>query len=334
MGHVDICVTQNVPHNLRPCAFAQHMARMHVRKLRKYLLLVESAESESLQKLFPNIRGQIGFRVCRCDIRNRLVYSFVYGGCQKGVGLTHLRPAEYRRHSHDLSALVDLVSHGWVQVGTCRKQRVKAGHHAVLPDEGIRPVEGGVQGASYHLALVVDAAGYGGKISRQSLEVCECAVPPKRGVEGCAVSAGDFPNNLALVVNAESETTSSEVSKGQGSAVFFPQYGVKRCGAGSRVAYGLTLIVDGVRFPIWIATHRRKSSAFAVTQLSLPNILCAHGGCHSPNQTGSSNSWTCSSLVNEIRAGTRVQRSTVRRQISRVRAEATRSTLDLEIWAL
>jgi hypothetical protein len=26
MGHVDICVTQNVPHNLRPCAFAHHMA--------------------------------------------------------------------------------------------------------------------------------------------------------------------------------------------------------------------------------------------------------------------------------------------------------------------
>jgi hypothetical protein len=59
-------------------------------------------------------------------------------------------------------------------------------------------------------------------------------------------------------------------------------------------------------------------------------IFCAaHGGCHCPNQTGSSNSWTCSSLVNEIRAGTRVQRSTVRRQISRVRAEATRSALDL-----
>jgi hypothetical protein len=59
-------------------------------------------------------------------------------------------------------------------------------------------------------------------------------------------------------------------------------------------------------------------------------IFCvARGGCHSSNQTGSSNSWTCSSLVNEIRAGTRAQRSTVRRQISRVRAEATRSTLDL-----
>src|SRR6266853_1340308 len=120
-------------------------------------LLLESAACESLQKLFASICGRIGFRVCRCDIRNRLVYSFVYGGCQKGVGLALMRPAENRRHSHDLSALVDLVSHGGEEVG--------------------------VQGASYHLALVVDAAGYGGMIS-QSAEVFDCAVLPKSGREG------------------------------------------------------------------------------------------------------------------------------------------------------
>src|SRR5579859_976035 len=179
-----------------------------VRKLRKYPLLVESAACESLQKLFACICGQIGFRVCRCDIRNRLVYSFVYGGCQKGVGLALMRPAEHRRHSHDLSALVDLVSHGWVQVGTGRKQRFEAGHHAILPDKGIGPVEAGVQGTSHHLALLVDAGGYGGKIFRQSFEVLECSVLPESGIEGCAVSASDIPNNLALIVNAEGETTS------------------------------------------------------------------------------------------------------------------------------
>jgi hypothetical protein len=37
LGHVDIRVTHVVPHNLRPCAFAQHRAGMLVRKLRKYL---------------------------------------------------------------------------------------------------------------------------------------------------------------------------------------------------------------------------------------------------------------------------------------------------------
>src|SRR6266851_9992974 len=122
-------------------------------------LLLESAACESLQKLFASICGRIGFRVCRCDIRNRLVYSFVYGGCQKGVGLALMRPAENRRHSHDLSALVDLVSHGGEEVGFCRKQRAKVGHHVVLPDEGMGvEVEVGVQGASYHLALVVDPA--------------------------------------------------------------------------------------------------------------------------------------------------------------------------------
>jgi hypothetical protein len=41
----------------------------------------------------------------------------------------------------------------------------------------------GVQGASYHLALVVDAAGYGGMIS-QSAEVFNYAVLPKSGREG------------------------------------------------------------------------------------------------------------------------------------------------------
>jgi len=133
-----------------------------------------------------------------------------------------MRTVEHRRHSHDLTALVDLVSHGWVQVGTGRKQRVQAGHHVVLPDEGMGPVEAGVQGASHHLALIVDAAGYGGKISRQSLEVRDCAVPPKRGIKGCAVRASDIPNDLSLVVNAEGETTSSEVRKGEDSAVFFP----------------------------------------------------------------------------------------------------------------
>src|SRR6266436_238053 len=203
-----------------------------VRKLRKYPLSLESAESESLQKLFANIRGQIGFRVCGCDIRNRLVYSFVYGGCQKGVDLARMRSAEHRSHARDLSALVDRVSHGDEEVGICRKQRVKVGHNAIRPDEAMRPVEAGVVGASYHLALVVDAGGYGAKISRQSLEVCDCAVLPQNGQAGCAVRAATLPNNLAPVVNGPGDvgTRGSEARKREGIAVF-PQYGVKRSGA-------------------------------------------------------------------------------------------------------
>jgi hypothetical protein len=131
-----------------------------------------------------------------------------------------MRPAEHRRHSHDLTALVDLVSHGCEEVGISRKQRVRVGHHAVLPDEGMGPVEAGVQGTSHHLALVVDAGSDGGKISRQSAEVCDCAVPPKSGIEGCAVRASDIPNNLTPVVNAEGETTSSKVRKGKAVPFF------------------------------------------------------------------------------------------------------------------
>src|SRR5215469_14760329 len=96
--------------------------------------------------------------------------------------LAGMRPSEYRCHARDLSPLVDLVRHGYLEVGTCRKQRVKVGHHVVLPDEGMGPVEVGIPGASHHLAPVVDASGDGGKISRQSFEICECAVLPKRGI--------------------------------------------------------------------------------------------------------------------------------------------------------
>src|SRR6202162_2357403 len=222
----------------------------------------EVDESESLQMLFASIRGQIGFRVCTCDLCNRPAYALPYRGCQKGVDLACIRPAEYDCHARDLSALVDLVRHGCEEVGTGRKQRVKIGHHAVLPDEAMGPVEVGVPGASHHLALAVDAGGYGGNISRQSAEVCECAVLPKRAILGCAVRTADCPNNLALVVNALGDSASSEVRKREGTAVF-PQYGVYRTGADYRVAYGLALIVDRECDPVWIATHRRKRLGFA-----------------------------------------------------------------------
>src|ERR1700691_6237692 len=150
-------------------------------KLRKYPLLRQSAEYESLQKLLVKIRWQIGFRVCRCDICNRLVDPFAYRGCQKGVDLARMRPADYDCHPRDLSAIGDLVSYHWVEVGTGGKQRAKVGQHVVLPDEGTGPVEFGVQGASHHLAPVVDAGGEGRSISRRSAEVCDwtiCAVQP------------------------------------------------------------------------------------------------------------------------------------------------------------
>ena len=115
--------------------------------------------------------------------------------------------------------------------------------------------------APHHLAAVVNAFGEGGKISRQSAEVRDCAVLPKSAIGGCAVSAGDLPNNLAVVVNADAQgALNSEVRKGDGSAVF-PQYGVSCYSAGSRVAYSLSSIVDAECDPVWIATHRRKKSA-------------------------------------------------------------------------
>src|SRR5260370_31670633 len=177
-----------------------------VRKLRKCPLSLESAGSESLQKLFANIRGQSDFRMRTCDFCDRRAQACVYRGCQKGVDLlARMRPAEHECHARDLSAVVDLVRHDCIQVGTGRKQGVKVGQYAILPDESMVPVEVGVPGASHHLALVVDAAGRGAKISRKEAEVCHCVVLPKSGIFGCAVGAADLPNNLPLVVNAPGE---------------------------------------------------------------------------------------------------------------------------------
>jgi hypothetical protein len=83
------------------------------------------------------------------------------------------------------------------------------------------PVEVGVEGASHNLALVVDAAGKGAKISRQKAEVCNCAVLPKSGKSGCAVRAATLPNNLALVVMPKAILERAIPKSGSGNAVPF-----------------------------------------------------------------------------------------------------------------
>src|SRR5580692_9666243 len=228
------------------------------------LLLVAVAEYESRQMLFANIHGRIGLRARRYDIRNRPAHPLVCGCCQKGVEGALIRPADYHCHAPDLSALVDLGSKKCEEVGTRRKQRVEVGHHAVLIDEAMGPVEVGVEVFSHHLALVIDAAGDSAKISRQKGKGCEDAVLPKRAILGCVVSTADRPNNLPPIVNALGDRASSVVRKRGGVAVF-PRYGVNyRSGAVSRVAYGLALIVDPKCVPVWIAIHRRKSLGLSI----------------------------------------------------------------------
>ena len=166
-------------------------------------LLAESAESQSPEKLLANIRWHSGLRVCDCDCGHRRGNTSVYGRCQERVNTACIWTTEDRSHTRDLTARVNLVGHGRVQVGIGREQCVQVGHHTVLPDEAMRPVEAGVQGASHHLALVVDAGGEGRKIPRKRAQVCDGPVLPKRGIKGCAVRARDEANNLALIVNGE-----------------------------------------------------------------------------------------------------------------------------------
>ena len=99
------------------------------------------------------------------------------------MDLARIRPGEHRCHTRDLSALVDIAGRDYEEVGISGNERVQVGHHIVLPDEATGPTLG-VEGASHHLAPVVDAGGKGGTISRQNTEVFDSAVLPKRGNDG------------------------------------------------------------------------------------------------------------------------------------------------------
>src|SRR6202167_1849819 len=214
------------------------------RRLRKCPLTLESAGSDSLQRVIASIRGQNGLRVCTCEICHRgPLHASLFGGQEIGVDVALMGPGLHRSHARDLSKLIDIASRDYEQVGIRGNQRVKVGHHTILPDEAVGPVEIGVKVVSHHLGPAVDAGGKCGKISRQNADACDCAVravEPNRGIEGCAVSSADLPGDLAAIVNgvAEIGTCTSEILKHEGSLIF-PHYGVDRCGAVSRVAYRL-----------------------------------------------------------------------------------------------
>jgi hypothetical protein len=89
--------------------------------------LPESTEYEFVQRLFGNIRGQTDVWTRRCDICNRNTHASVHRCCQKCVDVARIRPAKHDCHARDLSALVDLVSHGCEEAGTGRKQRPEVG---------------------------------------------------------------------------------------------------------------------------------------------------------------------------------------------------------------
>src|SRR5579863_3801968 len=211
------------------------------------------------RKLLANIRRrQIDFRMRRYDVCNRLALVSVYRSCQKGVddSSSRVQFGHVHRHTRDLPALIDITSRDYEEVGTCGKYSVKIDHHAVLPEQAAGPVGSGVKGASHHLALVVDAGGKGGNISRQKVAKGRDSVILPNSGQGCAVRINGLPNNLVVAVNGKGYAARiSEVLKLGNSAVF-PHYGVIRCGAGSRVAYGLASIVDAVCDPVWIASDR------------------------------------------------------------------------------
>src|ERR1700691_2789693 len=88
------------------------------RKLRKCPLTLQSAESESLQRVVAGIRGQNGLRVWTCEIchRGALHVSFD-GGQEIGVNVALMGPGLHRSHARNLSAIIDVASRDYEQVG-------------------------------------------------------------------------------------------------------------------------------------------------------------------------------------------------------------------------
>src|SRR5205807_878800 len=81
------------------------------------LLSLESAGSESRQKLFANIRGQNDFWECTYDVCHRRAYACVHRGCKIGMDIARIWPVDHRCHTRDLSALIDIASRDYGEVG-------------------------------------------------------------------------------------------------------------------------------------------------------------------------------------------------------------------------
>src|SRR5271156_2262610 len=115
MGHAAVDVTHAVPPDRQSCAVAQRTAGMW--KLRKRPLTLESAGSESLQRVVASIRGQKGMRVCTCEICHRGAYASVCGGQKIGVNVARMGPGLHCCHARDLSLLIDIASRDYEEVG-------------------------------------------------------------------------------------------------------------------------------------------------------------------------------------------------------------------------
>src|ERR1700683_673670 len=87
------------------------------RKLRKCSLTLESAGSESLQRVVASIRGQNGMRVCMCEICHRLTDTSVHRGQQVGVNVARMGAGLHRSHTRDLSAVIDVAGRDYEEVG-------------------------------------------------------------------------------------------------------------------------------------------------------------------------------------------------------------------------
>jgi hypothetical protein len=111
------------------------------------------------------------------------------------VDFARIRPGHHHCHTGDLSALIDIASRDYLEVGISGNERVQVGHHTALRNEAAGPARG-VESASHHQASVVDACGKGVREKNRILfdyqgekfavalpgSGCDASSPPKKSI--------------------------------------------------------------------------------------------------------------------------------------------------------
>ena len=205
-GHSVSDVTQNCPHN--PGRALSHNMRLELHGSRSSENLprpqLTRQTGDSRQQQLLSIQGGSNCGCLSCDVcfTDLPMLSSTWGG-DKGVPtLARMRPVEYDCHTREIcSFIVDLVSHGCVEVGILRKQLIKVDWLTVYPDQCMGPLELRVQRASTTRPWLLMASP-------------KARISPGRGLRTVSVWSSQrrrhrrmwplltVPHNLALVVNA------------------------------------------------------------------------------------------------------------------------------------
>ncbi len=123
LGHGNISRDPGVLQQSQDLPPSRSMAGMHGAEAQKMPLSWIEQCADLGESCLPTFAaGKVIFGCVRTTSATDLPMVFVYRGCQKGVDdISRVRPGHLHRHTRDLSALIDVASRDYVEVGTCGK---------------------------------------------------------------------------------------------------------------------------------------------------------------------------------------------------------------------